>query len=172
MTTLTSNPKVWSVSWAGRYDNGTLIEELDCRLQSSVHPLMVELAEYERLQRENELQWQNIQNLLAENEKLHAHAHETSEDDRVFAQRWRDLLVSINADRCRWPGLRNELLEWLRCKLADSRSEKADEPRLATDEIRDLACCDTFVRESANELCATCGYTNLDHLRKRSSQGK
>lgn len=58
-----------------------------------------------------------------------AHGIETSEDDRVFAKRWRDLLVSINADRCRWPGLRSELLEWLRCKLADSRSEKADECR-------------------------------------------
>jgi hypothetical protein len=44
--------------------------------------------------------------------------------------------------------------------------------QLAKDAVRDIACCDTFVRESASEFCATCGYTNLDHLRKRSSQGK
>jgi len=35
-----------------------------------------------------------------------------------------------------------------------------------SDEIRDLACCDTFVRESVSEFCSTCGYTNLDHLRR------
>lgn len=43
---------------------------------------------------------------------------------------------------------------------------------LASDEIRDLACCDKFVRESASEFCATCGYTNLDHLRKRAPKAK
>lgn len=47
--------------------------------------------------------------------------------------------------------------------------EPAAKP-LASDEIRDLACCDKFVRESASEFCARCGYTNLDHLRKRSAQ--
>lgn len=41
---------------------------------------------------------------------------------------------------------------------------------VASDPLRDLACCGTFVRESASEFCATCGYTNLDHLRKRSAQ--
>ena len=41
-------------------------------------------------------------------------------------------------------------------------------PRLETDDVL-FACCDTFVRESASNFCATCGYTNLDHLRKRSA---
>lgn len=56
-------------------------------------------------------------------------------------------------------GLRPTL--WLPIKLTN-------DPQ-TSDEIRDLACCDKFVRESASEFCATCGYTNLDHLRKRSS---
>jgi len=47
--------------------------------------------------------------------------------------------------------------------------QKANEPTRPADEIRDLACCDTFVRESASEFCATCGYTNLDHLRRRAA---
>jgi hypothetical protein len=45
-------------------------------------------------------------------------------------------------------------------------------PLLLSNVIRDLACCDKFVRSSASEFCDECGYTNLDHLRKRSSQGK
>ena len=40
--------------------------------------------------------------------------------------------------------------------------------RLASDDIRDLASCDKFTRESASEFCATCGYTNLDHLRRHA----
>ena len=43
--------------------------------------------------------------------------------------------------------------------------------RLATDEIRDLSCCDSFVREAASEFCAECGYTNVDHLRRRAENG-
>ena len=56
--------------------------------------------------------------------------------------------------------------EITKCK---ANTAKANEHQ-ASDEIRDLACCDTFIRESASEFCATCGYTNLDHLRKRASQ--
>jgi len=49
--------------------------------------------------------------------------------------------------------------------------QKAAAP-LASDEIRDIACCDKFVRESASEFCAECGYTNLDHLRKHAKNGE
>lgn len=55
--------------------------------------------------------------------------------------------------------------------LANSpRRVEPSPPPLKSDVIRDLACCDTFVPESASEFCATCGYANVDHLRKRPAE--
>lgn len=62
--------------------------------------------------------------------------------------------------------------EWRPVYGEKAPAQKASEPRLESDVIRDLACCDRFVRSSASEFCDECGYTNLDHLRKRSSSGK
>lgn len=164
---------------------------IPARPDRDVNLLLVEAAdEIERLTRENaaltELYVEGGTALHTQKEALRDERDHLLEEYAKAERLWKETAVERErlreALKCVMPLLaecdciysdRDEPLCPCRAARAALSAERpADEtnsPRLASDDIRDLACCDAFVRESASEFCAKCGYTNLDHLRKRTA---
>jgi hypothetical protein len=90
------------------------------------------------------------------------------EEEKATSARFRRTLLAagLMRDPEAAPDCRDESGATLMGKYGEDYAEECRERKEPLAEDQNLAC-EKFVRESASDFCAVCGYRNIDHLRKR-----